>query len=77
MFLYPQTKGELERELASMHFGDLTILRPNLLKGRPDDGRFFEKLANKIFPPGKPLILVSTRFHYEEHSPSLLLLFDL
>nr|KAJ3420501.1 hypothetical protein HK105_005603 [Polyrhizophydium stewartii] len=36
MFLYPRTKGELERDVQALGFSRLTILRPGLLDYRPD-----------------------------------------
>jgi uncharacterized protein YbjT (DUF2867 family) len=43
---YLQVKGEVERDLAKVHFRRLDILRPGLLRGaRPDDLRLVERLG--------------------------------
>ena len=44
MLLYLRTKGELERDLRSKNLGILSIVKPGLIKNRPD-ARCGEKVA--------------------------------
>ena len=44
MFLYMKVKGELERELKEKKLNRLSILKPGLIKDRPD-ARTGEKIA--------------------------------
>jgi hypothetical protein len=44
MFLYMRTKGEVERDLKTKKLQMLSILKPGLIKNRPD-ARFGEKVA--------------------------------
>ena len=52
VLLYPQTKGQIERELARMGFAELAIFRPGMLVGRPKGGRWAEELAGWLVPFG-------------------------
>ena len=47
---YLRTKGELERDLESLSFPHLVIVRPSLLVGRRESGRFLEGLGMWILP---------------------------
>ena len=44
MFLYMKVKGEVEKELKEKKLNMLSILKPGLIKNRPD-ARFGEKVA--------------------------------
>jgi uncharacterized protein YbjT (DUF2867 family) len=53
MIFYNRVKGELERDLATLGFAALTIVRPSLLLGKRETSRFGEKLAEpfaKLLP---------------------------
>jgi len=47
---YLRTKGEIERELARLHFKALHILRPSLLIGKRPEFRLGEAIGMKIAP---------------------------
>lgn len=49
MFLYPQTKGQLEQTLSSIGFHRLSIFRPGFLQGR-GSGRLAEDLTRPLVP---------------------------
>lgn len=55
-FLYPRTKGEVERDVAELGFEKFLIVRPGFLEGPREEHRLGESLA-KIFI--KPLKLFS------------------
>ncbi|PIO63979.1 hypothetical protein TELCIR_14406 [Teladorsagia circumcincta] len=55
-FLYPRTKGEVERDVAALEFEKFLIVRPGMLEGPREEHRFGESLA-KIFV--KPLKMLS------------------
>ncbi len=46
---YPKMKGELEEAVKKLPFKTIHIFQPGMLKRNMDDGRFFEKLAVKVF----------------------------
>lgn len=54
---YNRVKGEAERDLALLGFESLVILRPSLLLGERDESRFAEKLAVRVTPLVRPLLL--------------------
>lgn len=45
---YNRVKGEVERDIKALNLPSVFFARPSLLLGRPDDGRFAEKLADVI-----------------------------
>ncbi|THK40557.1 nucleoside-diphosphate sugar epimerase [Methylophaga sp. SB9B] len=48
---YNRVKGEVERDIQSLGLTSVFFARPSLLLGRPDDGRFAEKLADGLLGP--------------------------
>ncbi|MCC5797018.1 MAG: NAD(P)H-binding protein [Methylophaga sp.] len=48
---YNRVKGEVERDIQALDLPSVFFARPSLLLGRPDDGRFVEKLADIVFRP--------------------------
>jgi len=44
-FLYPRTKGEVERDMKLVGFKSLTILRPSIIGGKREESRFGEGVA--------------------------------
>src|SRR5277367_2949853 len=44
-FLYPKTKGEVERDIKLVGFKSVTILRPSIIAGKRDESRFAEGFA--------------------------------
>ncbi|KAJ1347030.1 hypothetical protein KIN20_001968 [Parelaphostrongylus tenuis] len=55
-FLYPKTKGEMERDVGALQFDKLLIVRPGILEGPREEHRFGESLLKVLV---KPLKLVS------------------
>jgi uncharacterized protein YbjT (DUF2867 family) len=56
-FLYPKTKGEVERDIKLVGFRSLTILRPSIIGGNREDSRFAEGVAlalSRILAPILP-----------------------
>jgi uncharacterized protein YbjT (DUF2867 family) len=56
-FLYPKTKGEVERDMKLVGFRSLTILRPSIIGGEREDSRRAEGIAlalSRIFAPILP-----------------------
>ena len=47
-FLYPRTKGEVERDVAKLGYQYLAIHQPGLLLNRDNDARFVEKVFSAI-----------------------------
>ncbi|BDA83265.1 hypothetical protein Sa4125_08070 [Aureimonas sp. SA4125] len=54
--LYSRTKGELERDLASLGFGSLTLVRPGLIGGDREERRMAESLASTVLGVLSPLL---------------------
>ena len=50
-FLYPRTKGEMEREVSLLEIPSIVILRPSLLLGERDQVRPGEKVAEFLLRP--------------------------
>eukprot|EP00698_Gefionella_okellyi_P021293 TRINITY_DN6867_c0_g1_i1.p1 TRINITY_DN6867_c0_g1~~TRINITY_DN6867_c0_g1_i1.p1 ORF type:complete len:311 (-),score=60.79 TRINITY_DN6867_c0_g1_i1:783-1715(-) len=50
MFLYPRTKGEIERALVALPFTRVDVVRPGLLITDRSETRFGERLAQIVFP---------------------------
>lgn len=48
---YNRVKGEIERDIQALVLPSVFFARPSLLLGRPDDGRFAEKLAESLLAP--------------------------
>lgn len=48
---YNRVKGELERDIQALALQSVFFARPSLLLGRPDDGRFAEKLVAMLLVP--------------------------
>lgn len=46
--LYPQVKGEIERDLGRLSWESLTIVRPNIIGGERDESRPAEALGLKV-----------------------------
>jgi uncharacterized protein YbjT (DUF2867 family) len=55
-FFYNKIKGELERDLATLNYPFLTILRPSLLSGDRDEFRLAESLTSTVGNLFKPII---------------------
>lgn len=53
---YSRTKGELERELATLGFASLVLLRPGLLGGERERRRPMEALSMKLLNALDPLL---------------------
>ncbi|HEY0163436.1 MAG TPA: NAD-dependent dehydratase [Edaphobacter sp.] len=47
-FFYPRVKGELERDIQSLGFPSLTILRPGLIGGEREEHRLAEEIASRL-----------------------------
>lgn len=48
---YNRVKGEVERDIKLLDLPSVFFARPSLLLGRPDDGRFAEKLGESLLAP--------------------------
>ena len=48
---YNRVKGEVERDIQTLALPSVVFARPSLLLGRPDDGRFAEKLGERLLTP--------------------------
>lgn len=48
---YNRVKGEVERDIQLLRLPSVYFARPSLLFGRPDDGRFTEKLGESLLAP--------------------------
>ena len=55
-FLYPRTKGEMERELSFLHIPSIVLLRPSLLLGDREEPRPGEEFAAVLLRPLAPLL---------------------
>lgn len=55
-FLYPRTKGEMEREVSLMEIPSIVLLRPSLLLGDRDESRPGERAAEFLLRPLGPLL---------------------
>ncbi len=55
-FRYTRTKGELERELQTLGFPSLTIVRPSVLDGERERPRFDERAAVMLFRRLAPVL---------------------
>lgn len=58
---YNRVKGEVERDIQALALPSVFFARPSLLLGRPDDGRFAEKLASVLLAPTVSLLPKSVR----------------
>lgn len=58
---YNRVKGEVERDIQTLALPSVFFARPSLLLGRPDDGRFAEKLASVLLAPTASLLPKSVR----------------
>lgn len=56
LFAYPRLKGELERELETVGFPSLTIVRPSVLDGEREEQRPAERMANLAFKLIAPVL---------------------
>jgi uncharacterized protein YbjT (DUF2867 family) len=54
--LYPRTKGEVERDLRTLDFPSLTIVRPGLIGGTRADFRAGERIASAVLGVLGPLL---------------------
>ena len=48
---YNRVKGEVERDIQALGLPSVFFARPSLLLGRPNDGRFTEKMASSLLTP--------------------------
>jgi len=55
-FLYPRTKGEMEREVSLLHIPSIVLLRPSLLLGDREEPRPGEEFASVLLRPLAPLL---------------------
>ena len=55
-FFYARTKGEVERDLESIGFESLTLLRPNIIEGTRAEVRTAERVALVIAGVLRPLL---------------------
>lgn len=55
-FLYPRTKGEMEREVSLLEIPSIVLLRPSLLLGDRDESRPGERVAGFLLRPLGPLL---------------------
>jgi len=58
---YNRVKGEVERDIQALNLPSVFFARPSLLLGRPDDGRFVEKLADSLLTPVSAIFPKSVR----------------
>lgn len=58
---YNRVKGDVERDIQALALPSVFFARPSLLLGRPDDGRFTEKLASVLLAPTASLLPKSVR----------------
>jgi uncharacterized protein YbjT (DUF2867 family) len=58
---YNRTKGEVEAAVAAEGFSTLRIFRPSLLKGKRDEFRFMEEIANGVSLLMTPLFYLGLR----------------
>lgn len=70
---YLRTKGEAERDLASVGFDSLTLVRPSLIGGARDEPRWGESLGLKILLALEPLIPERYRIAPAERIAAMLL----
>lgn len=60
-FLYPRTKGEVERAIERLGFPSLTILRPGFLEGHRQEQRAMEKMVGVLLRVAAPVLPRSAR----------------
>lgn len=60
-FLYPRTKGEVERAIEQLGFPSLTILRPGFLEGYRREQRAMEKMVGMLLRVAAPVLPRSAR----------------
>jgi uncharacterized protein YbjT (DUF2867 family) len=58
---YNRVKGEVERDIQALALPSVFFARPSLLLGRPDDGRFAEKLGSMLLTPTASLLPKAVR----------------
>jgi len=58
---YNRVKGEVERDIQALGLASVFFVRPSLLLGRPDDGRFAETLASAVLKPTASLLPKTVR----------------
>lgn len=58
---YNRVKGEVERDIRALNLPSVFFAHPSLLLGRPDDGRFAEKLADGLLTPISAVLPKSVR----------------
>ncbi len=56
MFFYNRVKGEVERDLATLHYPTLLIYRPSLLLGNRSESRLGERIGERFMKAFNPLI---------------------
>lgn len=60
-FLYPRTKGEVERAVEKLSFRSLAILRPGFLEGDRQEQRVMEKMMGVLLRAAAPILPRSAR----------------
>lgn len=60
-FLYPRTKGAVEKAVAGLGFPSLTIARPGLLGGTRAEHRPLEKAAERLLAFAAPILPAAAR----------------
>lgn len=60
-FLYPRTKGEVERAVEQLGFASLTLLRPGFLEGHRQQPRPMEKMMGAMLHLAAPMLPRSAR----------------
>ncbi len=55
-FLYPRTKGELERDVAALGFASLTLVRPSMIGGRLGPRRLIARTTSVLSTIAAPLL---------------------
>jgi uncharacterized protein YbjT (DUF2867 family) len=60
-WLYPRTKGEVERAIGQLGFASLTILRPGFLQGYRSERRTMEKMMGLLLRLARPVLPRSAR----------------
>ena len=58
---YLKIKGEVEEEIKKIDFQSINIFRPSLLLGHREEGRFLEKIGQKLSSFLNPLLIGSLR----------------
>jgi uncharacterized protein YbjT (DUF2867 family) len=60
-FFYNRVKGEIEKDLASLDFPQLVIVRPGLLLGDREENRWGESMAKVVMQTFSPILPLTYR----------------